>query len=143
MKKPFPIVTYYNVEEYKYIIYKDNKNISGIYRWNNKITGKSYIGSSINLTKRLRAYFSVKVLTNKLSRSKSEINSALLKDGYSNFTLDILEYCDQDSVLRREQYYIDTLIPEYNILKKAGSRLGFQHSENVNKDKTLFSKKIN
>lgn len=29
----------------------------------------------------------------------------------------------------REQYYIDSLNPEYNILKMAGSRLGHKHSE--------------
>ena len=29
----------------------------------------------------------------------------------------------------REQYYLDCLKPEYNILKIAGSSLGFKHSE--------------
>lgn len=52
----------------------------------------------------------------------------MLKNGYSNFRLEILEYCDKDVVLKREQHYIYTLKPEYNILKIAGSLLGFQHS---------------
>jgi hypothetical protein len=30
--------------------------------------------------------------------------------------------------LKREQYYLDTLNPEYNILKTAGSLKGFKHS---------------
>lgn len=57
------------------------------------------------------------------------IEKALLKYGYSNFKLEILEYCDKDEVLSREQFYLDLLKPEYNILKKAGSSLGFKHSE--------------
>ena len=31
-------------------------------------------------------------------------------------------------MLNREQYYIDLIKPEYNILKIAGSSLGFKHS---------------
>jgi group I intron endonuclease len=52
-----------------------------------------------------------------------------LKYGYSNFRLEILEYCDPLSAIKREQYYIDLLKPYYNILKIAGSSLGLQHSE--------------
>ena len=32
-------------------------------------------------------------------------------------------------MLEREQYYIDLLQPEYNLLKTAGSRLGKKHTE--------------
>jgi group I intron endonuclease len=56
------------------------------------------------------------------------IYNAMLKHGYSNFSLDILEYCEPDALIKREQYYIDTLEPEYNILKIAGSSTGFKHS---------------
>lgn len=54
---------------------------------------------------------------------------ALLKYGYNNFTLDILEYCSKDLLIEREQYYLDLLNPEYNILKQAYSLLGYKHSE--------------
>ena len=57
------------------------------------------------------------------------INKALLKYGYSGFQLEILEYCKPSDVILREQYYIDLLVPEYNILKIAGSSLGFKHSD--------------
>jgi group I intron endonuclease len=56
------------------------------------------------------------------------INRALLKYGYSSFKLEILEYCDPQNVIIREQFYLDLLKPEYNILAKAGSCLGFKHS---------------
>jgi group I intron endonuclease len=54
---------------------------------------------------------------------------ALLKHGYSSFGLSILEYCSVENLIQREQYYIDTLVPEYNICKTAGSTLGKTHSE--------------
>ena len=59
----------------------------------------------------------------------SIICRALLKYGHSSFSLDILEYCDSKIVIQREQYYIDTLKPEYNILQTAGSSLGYKHTE--------------
>jgi len=40
-----PIKTY-NASKDKSLIYTENKNKSGIYRWNNLIRGKSYVGSS-------------------------------------------------------------------------------------------------
>jgi len=55
------------------------------------------------------------------------IHKALLKYGYSNFTLEILEYCSKDKIIDREQYFLDKFKPEYNILQKAGSSLGFKH----------------
>lgn len=57
------------------------------------------------------------------------ISKAILKYGYSNFKLEILEYCDVPNVIEREQYYLDLLNPEYNILKTAGSTLGYKHTE--------------
>lgn len=59
------------------------------------------------------------------------INKALIKYGYSNFSLEIIEYCDRKDILVREQYYLDLCKPEYNILKVAGSNLGYIHSENT------------
>jgi group I intron endonuclease len=63
-----------------------------------------------------------------LSINKSMIYRSLLKNGYSKFSLEILEYCHAEKCLEREQYYLYLIKPEYNILKKAGSSLGFKHS---------------
>lgn len=57
------------------------------------------------------------------------IYRSLLKYGYSNFKLDIIEYCVPSIIIEREQYYLDKLKPEYNILKIAGSLAGFKHSD--------------
>jgi group I intron endonuclease len=57
------------------------------------------------------------------------IYRSILKYGYSKFSLDILEYCVPSLCLSREQYYLDILKPEYNILKIAGSNKGSKKSE--------------
>jgi group I intron endonuclease len=64
-----------------------------------------------------------------LNKESSYIYNTILKYGYSNFSLDILEYCEPNKLISREQYYINLLNPEYNILKIAGSRLGAKLSE--------------
>ena len=43
------------------------------------------------------------------------------------FSLEILEYCDRSEAVIREQYYLYLLKPNYNLLKTAGSVLGYKH----------------
>lgn len=119
-----PTKIYINAKLLKDDILKDN-NQSGIYRWVNNLNGKTYVGSAINLSKRLGSYFNEK----ELNKNPRPIQDALLKYGHLNFTLEILEYCSKAKLLEREQFYIDLLIPDYNILKYAYSLLGFKHSE--------------
>ena len=107
-------------------IIKDNKNKSGIYKWTNKLTNDIYIGQSVDLSKRFIRYFNLSYLKN---RGTLIISRALIKYGYSNFSLEILEYCNIPDLTEREQYYLDTLNPRYNTLKIAGSSLGRKHSE--------------
>jgi len=132
--------SYTNPELDKNIIYFENNNRSGIYRWTNKINNKCYVGSSINLTKRLRYYYSLKFLQKTLLKEKSLIYSAILKYGYSNFSLDILEYCNIENLIEREQYYINNLKPKYNICKIANSRLGTKQSIETKKLMSLKSR---
>lgn len=102
-------------------IARENRGKCGVYRIINNDNGKCYVGSSINITARFYMYFSLYHIT---SRKNSVICRALLKYGYSKFSLEILEYCSPEIVIKREQYYIDLYKPEYNILKVAGSSLG-------------------
>ena len=136
--KVTPHITYTDLNKYKSLIYKDNLKKSGIYRWNNLITNKSYVGSSINLGNRLSVYYSKKSMRAKIKTRISIIYSALLKYGYSNFTLDILEYCEVNILMEREEYYF-ILKLEYNILKAANSRIGSKHSL---KTRALISLKL-
>nr|QCW06888.1 hypothetical protein [Drechslerella brochopaga] len=82
-------------------------------------------------------YYSLYHITN---RKDSIICKALLKYGYSKFSLEILEYCDPSILIEREQYYIDVLKPQYNVLKVAGSSKGRKQTESaklkISKSKT-------
>jgi group I intron endonuclease len=89
----------------------------------NKINGKSYVGSGKDLKIRLNCYYK----KNMLKKEKRPICYALLKYGHNNFTLEILEYCPISKLIKREQYYLDLLKPEYNICKIAYSTLGYKH----------------
>lgn len=122
------IKSYSNPYENREKIYKESKDKSGIYCWNNAITKKLYIGSATNLTKRLYYYLSSIRLKKELLKYNRLINKALLKYNYYNFSFNILKYCNKDELIKWEQYYIDLLNPEYNILKIAGSTLGHKHS---------------
>ena len=108
---------------------RENRKKTGIYRWINTITGDSYIGSAIDLSKRLNDYLNIAFLNKELKKGRSIVYSALLKHGYLNFKLDILEYCQPINLIKREQYYFDCLNPKYNILKVAGSSFGFKQSK--------------
>lgn len=117
-------VKYDNADVDKVRFLTENRDRSGVYRWINKINGKSYVGSSINLSTRFYKYYSLA----SLAKSNRVIDRALLKYGFSNFSLEILEYCGVDLTLEREQYYMDILNPEYNTVEKAGSTVGYKHT---------------
>ena len=85
------------------------------------------------MSKRLSSYYSTTYMEDALKRSNSHIYRALLKNGYSNFSLTILDYCSPEQCIEREDYYLCSLPHEYNILPKAGSRLGHNHSDETKK----------
>lgn len=116
-----------NPKSEKAEILNENKGKSGIYLWINNINGKKYVGSAVDLNKRLINYFNLSYLIDRIDTMI--IYKALLTYGFENFTLEILEYCEPSELLKKEQYYLDTLNPEYNILKTAGSRLGAKHTK--------------
>lgn len=116
---------YENAFSMRKLIIKDNKNKSGIYKWTNKITKDIYVGQSIDLAKRFIKYYNKSYLKN---RETLVISRALIKYGYYNFSLEILEYSDIGHLTERGQYYFDKLNPRYKTLKKASSSLGYKHS---------------
>jgi len=111
-----PVLSYDDAHAKKFIIFKENINKSGIYIWVNNINNKTYISSSISLTNKFYIYYDL----NSLRRMKGSviIYRALSKYGHSNFSLNIIEYCELSILNEREQYYIDVLKPKYNIKKK-------------------------
>lgn len=134
-------LTYTNFMEQKDIILKDLKGKAGIYLFTNNLNKKQYIGHSKDLYRRMLEYYSP---NNKYKRLK--INSIILNafNKYSNFSfsLKILEIINiinlnndniiiRNKLIEREQYFIDLIKPEYNILKIAGRNLGIRLSNQV------------
>jgi len=119
-----PVKVYGDAELFKEVILKDNLGQSGIYRWVNNVNNKTFVGSGKDLKIRLACYYKLDML----KREKRPIHRALLKYGHENFTLEIIECCPISELLVREQYYLDLLKPDYNVLEFAYSSLGYRHS---------------
>ena len=127
-------------------ILKDYKDKSIIYMWFNKTTGKVYIGSAVNGSKRLSAYYQPSVL-----KRKSLIYQNILKYGHANFYIIILEICGNTStttknnILAREKFYIDWALKTYglavlNVLVLPGSSLGYKHRKETLLKMSLLKK---
>jgi group I intron endonuclease len=100
------IITYNNVHMDKCTILEENINKSGVYRLINKINRKSYIDSYICLSDEFNNYYCLNSLILQV-KGWIVIYRALLKYGYKNFSLDMLEYCESNMLRKREQYFID------------------------------------
>jgi group I intron endonuclease len=111
-----------HLAEVQKIIKEDLKGKSGIYGFVCETTDKLYIGSSINLAHRFSEHFNG-------TRSNILLQKAINKYNTQDFIFVIFEYCDIEILISREQFYLDALSPEFNILKIAGSSLGLKHSK--------------
>lgn len=91
------------------------KDKAGIYMITNKKTKKFYIGMSMNLKARFYNYLiQDRLIENKSSR----LHKALLKYGYENFSISILEFIETPARIllnEREDFYIRVFKPQYNI----------------------------
>lgn len=114
------------------------KNKSGIYQIRNIVNDKVYIGSAIYLKgrKNIHLYH----LRNNKHHSQY-LQKSFNKYGEENFVFEVLEFVEsKENLIEREQFYIDTLNPDYNICKTAGSRLGTTHSIEVKRHLSVIRK---
>lgn len=99
----------------------------GIYLITNKINGKFYIGSSVDIHKR---WISHKCDFNKKRHPNRHLQSANDKYGFSCFEHSILEYCDRSQLKVREQFYLDKMFDKekcYNIFRESYAVNGVNH----------------
>lgn len=90
--------------------------------------GRFYIGSSVNIRKRWSGH---KNFLRKGIHDNAHLQRAWDKYGEDQFKFEIVEECSTNVLLEREQFYIDSLNPEFNIAPIAGSVLGYKHTEEV------------
>ena len=98
---------------------------SGIYKISNIVDGKIYIGSAVDLAKRRNRHLHY---LRKGCHHSPHLQRAFNKFGEINFTFDVIEYCEPDALIQREQAAFDKFSPHYNVEKVAGSRRGRGHS---------------
>ena len=70
------------------------ENKVGVYQLVNLINGKTYVGSSVNLKRRLIEYLNPLYINRNLAKGNSKILNALLKYGFINFGIRILEFIE-------------------------------------------------
>jgi group I intron endonuclease len=125
----------------------------GIYKIQNSYNNKIYIGSSSNIPRRWADHI---YLLNKGIHHSKHLQHAWNKHGSKAFTFKLIENCNEESLLSREQHYLDTLLKAndyinnksnffikngYNIKPFAENNKGFKISES-SIQKMLKSKKV-
>ena len=103
---------------------------SGIYRIRNIASGKLYIGSSVNVKKRLEAHRRALIRGYHVN---VKLQRAWNKHGAEAFEFSLIEIVpDVMRLIEREQHWLDATSAAwvgYNITPTAGSLLGMKHSE--------------
>jgi len=99
----------------------------GIYAIINQVNGKFYVGSACNIKRR---WYNHRRDLKKGIHGNKHLRNAWNKYGEGSFYFGVLEPVkNKEDLLNREQYWMDELQPEYNILPTAGSPLGFKWTE--------------
>jgi len=105
----------------------------------NVVNGKFYIGSSVNVNSRMSGH---KHLLNKGNHHSKYLQRAWNKHKEESFIFELIEKCDSEECLKREQVWLDfhkTYNQEYgyNICKFAGTSKGRiltkEHKQNISK----------
>ena len=115
----------------------------GIYKIKNTKSKKIYVGSSVNVSRRLTHH---RCLLNKGRHWNRHLQASWNKYGSDSFQFGALEFCKVEDLLKMEQKWIDSLKafgPKgYNMVPVAGSVRGrtFRHTEE-SKRKMSLSKK--
>ena len=106
----------------------------GIYKIENIVNGNLYIGSCSNFNVRKGSHL---CLLRQNKHHSIKLQRAFNKHKENSFLITLIEKCEKENLIIREQYYIDTLLPKYNICPTAGSNLNRifteEHKQNLSK----------
>ena len=91
----------------------------GIYKITNIDTGKCYIGKSTNVKTRIADHFKSSIGIRSIA--DQVVHHAILKEGFWNWAIEVITYCDKERLNKLEKYYIDFFkAQEYGYNKTAG-----------------------
>jgi len=77
----------------------------GIYKITNIKNGKSYIGKSTNVKKRLTDHFKSSIGIKTIA--DQAVHHEIWKTGFWNWTIEVIIYCDKEQLNELEKYYIN------------------------------------
>ena len=77
----------------------------GIYKLTSLVNGKCYIGKSTNVKTRISDHF--KSAIGIKSIADQAVHHAILKEGFWNWQIEIITYCDKEQLSELEKYYIE------------------------------------
>ena len=101
--------------------------ICGVYKIQSKIKPERiYIGSSLHVKLRWSTH---KCALKSQRHCNSKLQYHYNKYGKGDLEYSLLEICDANNILEREQYYIDLFIPYFNVCAVAGTITGFHQSK--------------
>ena len=110
---------------------------SGIYKIENIINGKCYIGQSENLPIRIKTHINN---IKKIKENNKELNIDAEKYGVDNFKIEVIEYCDISKLDEKEKKYIKL----YNSIETGyNTRIGGYEGRKYKKDNNRIIRSIN
>jgi len=108
------------------------KKVSGVYQIKNRVNGKIYIGSSVNVQNRVSVH---RGRLRKGIHGNPHLQNAWNKYGEYAFEFSLLEEVSvRENAVVIEQWYLDNFNPDYNVVKRAeATNLGRKFSKKVRK----------
>lgn len=101
--------------------------ISVIYKITSITNDKFYVGSAVNFSRRANKH---RTLLKNNKHDNPKMQAHVNKYGLDDLVFSILETVDDPQIIiQREQFYIDSLNPDFNLCLVAGNCLGKKHSE--------------
>lgn len=110
----------------------DNKDLKrpGIYLISSTIDDRCYVGSTVDILGRWGWH--KKDMRNG-RHPNPKLQNFYNKHGLGCLEFSVLEFCEKEGLIDKEQFYLDSVKPQFNIRKKAGSNLGVKMSEESNR----------
>ena len=103
--------------------------VCGVYEIVNTVSNRRYVGSALDVKARIGLHFS---LLHRQKHTNPHLTASFMKYGRDAFTFGLLEECVPECLIEREQHWIDTLKPRYNIRTRAESNRGLKPSAESN-----------
>jgi group I intron endonuclease len=128
-----PVFVYDDLDKdfVKTSILEDTRDLSGIYLILNKVNMDYYIGSAstgklyTRFARHLVNFNGSKIVKNAVKKYKLPSFAFMILELYP----EIINERNNKDLLNLEDFYLKSLLPNYNILTEAGSSFGFKHTD--------------